>query len=56
MDQFNEYTDWEHPSIKSVFKLATLDENDQFPLELIRKTPISPDTYQFEFKYPDPEW
>ena len=52
----NPYTNWDDPSVKSVFNLGTKDENGHIPLKLIRKTAITHDTYEFELEFPDSSW
>ena len=50
----NKYFDWEGPP--NVFSLADKDANGQFPLKIIKKRLISPDTYMIDLKFPNPQW
>lgn len=49
-----EFFEWEGEN--TLFKLVERDENDCFTMKLIRKEAISPDTYIYEFEFPNKEW
>lgn len=39
-----------------MFNLVEKNDDDQFPLKVIKKELISPDTYEFVLEFPNPEW
>ena len=50
----NEYFDWEGPP--SLFNMMMKNPDSEFPLKLIKKDLVSPDTYEMEFELPNPDW
>jgi cytochrome-b5 reductase len=40
----------------NLFNLVEKDEDDQFPLKVIKKEKVAHDTYLFELEFPNPEW
>ena len=54
MEQTSEFFDFSGPP--NLFNLVEKDDDDQFPLKVIKKEKISPDTYLFELEFPNPEW
>ena len=51
---YSEYFDFEGPA--SLFKLVEKNEDDQFPLKVIKKELISHDTLFIELEFPNSEW
>merc|ERR1712070_253571 len=49
-----EFFDYSTPP--NLFNLVEKDDDDQFPLKVIKKEAISPDTYTFELEFPNPDW
>jgi hypothetical protein len=53
LETINGNTYWDTPDIKAIFNPSALNDGKQFPLELIRKTQVSSDAQELEFKYPE---
>ena len=54
MELTSEYFDFEGPP--SLFNLVEKNEDDQFPLKVIKKEKISHDTYLWELEFPNKDW
>ena len=46
----------DYSSRPNLFELVDKNEDDQFKLKVIKKIPISPDSYEFTLEFPNPKW